>query len=65
VQDKTFIPGVFFLLGSEWIFDRKGGVPQQTWRRLLPKAEAYTEKTAALEHLRDFVRAQAGKRKKG
>jgi len=60
VQSKTFIPGFFFLLGLEWIFDRTGGVPQQTWRHLLSKAEAYTEKTAALEYLRDFVRVRAG-----
>jgi hypothetical protein len=60
VQPKTFIPGVFFLLGLEWIFDKKDGVPQQIWERLLPKAAAYTEKIAALEHLRDFVRARAG-----
>jgi len=58
-EPKTFIPEFFFLLGLEWIFDRKNGVSQQTWQRLLTKAEAYTEKPAALKHLRDFVRARA------
>jgi uncharacterized protein YoaH (UPF0181 family) len=58
-SSKTFIPAVFFLLGLEWIFDSMDGIPSQTWQDVLPKAEEYVEKPAALEHLRDLVRARA------
>ena len=59
VQTKTFVLGVFYLLGLERIFDGKDYVPRQTWRRLLPKADEYSEKLAALEHLCNFVRTRA------
>ena len=56
---KTFIPAVFLLFGLEWVFDRKKDIFPQTWQRVLPKAEKYTEERAALEHLYDLVRARA------
>ena len=61
VEAKTFIPGVFFLFGLEYIFDRADDIPQQTWLGLLPKAEKYPEKSAALEYLCNLVRVRAGK----
>ena len=54
--DKTFVPGVFFLLGLECIFDSECDTPR--WQTLLP-AEEYSEKTAGLEHLRGFIRIRA------
>lgn len=62
-SSKTFIPAVFFLLGLESVFDRKHGIFPRTWRRVLPKVEAYgySEKPAALEHVCDLIRARAAR----
>ncbi|MFX0200114.1 MAG: hypothetical protein ACFFCW_28675 [Candidatus Hodarchaeota archaeon] len=57
VSSKTFIPGVFFLFGLEWLFDKK--IYPYLWKRLLPKVDNYSEKHAALEHLCELVRDRA------
>jgi len=59
-SSKTFVPAVFFLLGLEWVFDRKNCISPETWIYVLSKMDTrrYSEKRAALEHLYYFVHAR-------
>ncbi len=59
-SSKTFVPAVFFLLGLEWIFDRKNCISPETWTYVLSKMDTcgYSEKRAAIEHLYYFVHAR-------
>ena len=59
-SSKTFVPAVFFLLGIEWVFDRKNCISPETWIYVLSKMDTggYSEKRAAIEHLYYFIHAR-------
>jgi hypothetical protein len=57
VEYKTFIPGVFFLLGLEWIYQKDQEIDPSIWSKLLQKADNYTEKRGALYNLCKNVRS--------
>jgi len=56
-SQKTFIPAVFFLYGLEWLYDCQ--VRPNVWAWVLPKANTYTESTAALGQIRQLVNTRA------
>lgn len=58
IEGKTFIPGVFFLFGMEFIFHNKKRIPGHRWTSLLSKAEEYTVKLASLRKVSDIVRSK-------
>ncbi len=60
VVDKTFVPGVFFLLGLEDLFNKRGQLPKQRWLSLLDTASEYTMQLASVEDLHNLVCARAG-----
>ena len=53
VSQKPFIPAVFFLLGLEWLYEQP--IRYYVWEWIVPKAEAYGERTAALDHINQLA----------
>ena len=55
-KNKTFVPGVLFLLALERLFDKKNQIPRHDWLIFMSKDKKYSMPTAAVDDLFDIVR---------